>query len=183
MYCRSRNGEQVRVEEQQRFSAIAVIQIPFWTSGILLIALAALTSCTRTIRSGALIDRYSRAACIPVKFGPGISPPTRAWDYTLKTRDGIAIHISGVEMPGGRVDVRYGSDGKSEVAADAGDYIYPADVRLDTATDRLYIRASGITAAFGGAQTWLFEYDLKNRRQTGKARVDPTVLPEECPTK
>jgi hypothetical protein len=184
MYCRPRTNEQVTVEEQKRFSVVTGIQIPFWTRGILLIALATLTSCTRAIRSGALIDRYSRAACIPVKFGPGISPPTRAWNYTLKTRDGVAVHVSGAEMPGGRIDVRYASDGKSEVAADAGDYIYPADVRLDAATDRLYIRASGVPAhPFGGAQTWLFEYDLKNQRQTGKARVDPSVLPEECPTK
>jgi hypothetical protein len=130
-----------------------------------------------------LIDGYSRAECVPVKFGPGISPPTRAWDYTLKTQDGVAVHVSGAERPGGRIDVKYGSDGKSEVAADAGDYIYPADVRFEASTEHLYIKASGIPAAFGGAQTWLFEYDLRNRRQTGKDRVVPSVLPQECPTK
>ena len=119
----------------------------------------------------------------PCEIGPGISPPTRAWGYTLKTRDGVAVHISGAEMPGGRIDVRYMPGGKNEVAADAGDYIYPADVRLDAATDHLYIKASGVPAVFGGPQTWLFEYDLNKRGQIGRARVDPGVLPPECPTK
>ena len=60
-------------------------------------------------------------------------------------------------------------------------YIYPADVRFDRANERLYIKATGVPAAFGGPQTWLFEYDLKKRQQTGRARVDPSVLPQECP--
>ena len=116
-----------------------------------------------------------------MRFGPGISPPTRAWDYALKTRDGVAVHISGAQMPGGRINVRHTPDGKEAVAADAGDYIYPADVRFDRTSERLYIEASGVPAAFGGHQTWLFEYDLRQRHQTGHARVDPNVLPQECP--
>jgi hypothetical protein len=116
-----------------------------------------------------------------VRFGPGISGPTRAWDYTLKTHEGMAVHVSGAEMPSGRIDVRYLSDGKEAVAADAGDYIYPADVRFNQTRERLYIKASGMPAAFGGPQTWLFEYDLRQRHQTGHARVDPSVLPQECP--
>jgi hypothetical protein len=148
---------------------------------IALLALASLAGCARTIRSGALIDHYSRAECVPVRFGPGISPPTRAWDYILKTREGIAVHVSGADMPGGRIDVRYLSDGKETVAANAGDYIYPADVHFDPTSERLYIKATGVAAAFGGPQTWLFEYDLRQRQQTGHARVDPSVLPQECP--
>jgi hypothetical protein len=116
-----------------------------------------------------------------VRFGPGISGPTRAWDYTLKTHEGMAVHVSGAEMPSGRIDVRYLSDRKEAVAADAGDYIYPADVRFNQTRERLYIKASGMPAAFGGPQTWLFEYDLRQRHQTGHARVDPSVLPQECP--
>ena len=101
---------------------------------IALLAVTALVpGCPRTIRTGALIDQYSRAECVPVRFAPGVS---RAWDYTLKTREGIAVHVSGAEMPGGRIDVRYLSDGKEAVAADAGDYIYPADVRFDPTSER-----------------------------------------------
>lgn len=117
-----------------------------------------------------------------MRFGPGIQPPTRAWDYMLKMRGGIDVHVSGAQMPGGRIDVRYTPDGKEDVAADAGDYIYPSDVRLDRAGERLYIKAHGAPAAFGGPQTWLFEYDLRQRRRTGRVLVDPSVLPQECPT-
>lgn len=115
---------------------------------VLLIVLIILVGCTRTIRTGALIDEYSKADCVPVRFGPGISPPTRAWDYTLKPREGMSVHVSGAEMPGGRIDVRYGPNGPEIIAADAGDYIYPADVRFGQADERLYIKASGISAAF-----------------------------------
>ena len=69
---------------------------------------------------------------VPVRFGPGITPPTRAWDYTIKLRDGDAVHVSGAAVPGGRIDVKYTPDGTEQVAANAADYIYPADVRLDS---------------------------------------------------
>jgi hypothetical protein len=154
-----------------------------FTRVILLIVLVMSLRCTRTVRSGKLIAEYSRAVCIPVRFGPGISPPTRAWDYVLKTAGGIEVQISGAEMPGGRISVKYASDGRTEVAADAGDYIYPADVRFDPAANNLYIKASGVPAAFGRPQTWLFEYDVNHRRQSERVRVDPSVLPEECPAR
>ena len=60
-------------------------------------------------------------------------------------------------MPGGQIDVRYLSDGKDVLAANAGDYIYPADVRFEPTSGLLYVKASGEPAAFGGHQTWLFE--------------------------
>ena len=53
-----------------------------------------------------IIQEYARAARIPVRFGPGITPPTRAWDHTLKLRDGGAVHICGAKMLGGQVGVR-----------------------------------------------------------------------------
>ena len=145
---------------------------------IALLAVTALIGCTRTIRSGALIDRYIRADCVPVTFGSG--SPARTWNYPLETREANRVQVYGRAVPGGRIDVRYASDGKDAIAADAGDYIYPADVRFDRATGRLYVKASGVPAAFGGPQTWLFEYDLRQRRQTEHARVDPGVLPREC---
>jgi hypothetical protein len=138
-------------------------------------------SCARTIRTGAIIERYSRAECVPVRFGPGIQPPTRAWDYTVELSDGVMAHVSGDAIPGGRIDVRFTSDGTQHTAANAGDYIYPADVRFDDRAGLLYVKASGHRAAFGEAQTWLFEYDLRQRRQRERALVDPDVLPRECP--
>ena len=54
------------------------------------------------------------------------------------------------------------------------------NVRLNPGSDTLFIKASGITAAFSQPQTWLFEYDLNSRKQIAHNRVDPSVLPEEC---
>jgi hypothetical protein len=96
-------------------------------------------------------------------------------------RDGGRVHVDGAEMPGGRISVKYAVDGREEIAANSGDYIYPADVRFAAARDLLYVKTSGAPAAFGENQTWLFEYDLRQRRQTARVLVDPTVLPDECP--
>jgi hypothetical protein len=84
-------------------------------------------------------------------------------------------------MPGGRIDVTFLPDGAQQVAGDAGDYEYPDDVRLDSAGELLYVKASGSRAVGVEMQTWLFEYNLRERRQLGQARVDPDVLPKECP--
>ena len=54
-------------------------------------------------------------------------------------------------------------------------------VRFDDRAGLLYVKASGHRAAFGQAQTWLFDYDLRQRRQRERALVDPDVLPRECP--
>jgi hypothetical protein len=144
------------------------------------VAVSVLAGCSRMVRSGPITNAYENAECIPVEFGPGITPPTRAWDYRLVTPGGMTVHISGAQMPGGRIDLAYQSDGIAVVAVDAGDYIYPADVRFDRQNDRLLVKASGVPAAFGGPQTWLFDFDLTHRRQTDRVRVDPAVLPSEC---
>jgi hypothetical protein len=91
------------------------------------------------------------------------------------------VHVSGAAVPGGRISIRFQSDGTEQVAADAGDYIYPADVRVDSGGEVLYIKASGYTAIGGEAQTWLFEYDMRQRQQRRRTRVDPEVLGRECP--
>jgi hypothetical protein len=96
------------------------------------------------------------------------------------TPKGVTVQISGAQVPGGQIDLRYQSDGTEVVAANAGDYIYPADVRFDKQKERLFVKASGVPAAFGGPQTWLFDFDLSRRQQIGRIRVDPAVLPEEC---
>ena len=142
-----------------------------------------LGGCTRIVRSGPVVSGYENAECVPVQFNPGTTPPTRAWDYQLVTPRGVTVRISGAQMPDGRIDLRYQSDGAEVVAANAGDYIYPADVRFDRTKERLFVKASGVPAAFGGPQTWLFEFDLARRQEMGRVRVDPTVLPRECEVK
>ena len=132
-------------------------------------------ACAHAIRTGPLIDRYIQAECVPLKAQPG-----RAWDHTLTLDDAMQVHIAGAQVPGGRIAVRFQPEGLETVAANAGDYIYPSDVRFESAANRLYVRADGRPAAFGGPQTWLFEYDLRRRQRTGRVRVALGTLPQVC---
>jgi hypothetical protein len=147
-----------------------------------LLIFGGLVGCTRIVRSGPEVSGYENSECIPVKFGLGVNP-TRTWDYQLVTPKGVAVRVLGAQVPGGSIGLRYLSDGTEVVAANAGDYIYPADVRFDRPTERLFVKASGVPAVFGGPQTWLFEFDLARRQQTHRVRVDPTVLSRECEAK
>jgi hypothetical protein len=140
-----------------------------------------LRGCDRVIRSGPIIDDYKVAQCIPVHHGLGPADADRTWNDSLATPSGGLVQVTGAQLPGGRINVRYLSDGADVVAAEAGDYIYSADVRFDQGSVRLFIKAYGVPAAFGGPEAWLFEFDLPSRKQIGRARVDPAVLPNECP--
>jgi hypothetical protein len=83
-------------------------------------------------------------------------------------------------MPGGRINVRDPTSGRESVAADAGDYVYPSDVRLNAQKDRLYVKASGLAAGIW-QETWLFEYDLHSQRLVDCRKVANEDLPAECP--
>jgi hypothetical protein len=60
-----------------------------------LLGAAGLVACARPIRIGPLIERYSRADCIPVRLGPAIQPPTRTWDHVLRIRGDAEVHVTG----------------------------------------------------------------------------------------
>jgi hypothetical protein len=84
-----------------------------------------------------------------------------------------------MQMPGGRIDVRDVASGRESVAANAGDYVYPSDVRVDLQNDHLYVKASGL----GGGiryETWLFDYDLRGKRAVSRLQVLDDALPLEC---
>jgi len=131
------------------------------------------------VRTGQLIERYKQATCVPWTFHPAIRPDTRSWDYNFRTRQGVTAHISGAQLPGGRIDVTFEPGGQKTVAANAGDYIWPADVRIEPARDLLYVKASG-SAGGWRPEIWLIEYDLQHRRETSRLLVDGSALPEEC---
>jgi hypothetical protein len=139
-----------------------------------------LAGCVHLTGQGDLLDRYARAQCIPVKSLTTTGPATRVWNYDFRDGDGRTVRVSGTQMPGGRVDVRFSVDGSEVIAADAGDYIYPADVRLSAESDRLYVKAEGMPATSSTAETWLFDYDLRRRKLASRARVDPRSLPRAC---
>lgn len=76
--------------------------------------------------------------------------------------------------------MRYVATAREVEAANAGDYVYPSDVRLDARNDVLYVKAAGLAAGIW-SETWLFEYDLRAQRQLARRRVVNDVLPPECP--
>jgi hypothetical protein len=147
-----------------------------YAASVVTLAVMAFTGCARKIRTGPLIDSYKAAECIPVSVGP-----TRGWNYNLQTDERTTVNISGTQLPQGKIYVKYVSTGKETIAAFAGDYIYPADVRFDRKSGRLYVKAAGLAIPWGGYQAWLFEYDINRQHRTGRARVEPSVLPPECP--
>ncbi len=84
-------------------------------------------------------------------------------------------------MVGGRIKLYFLKTGETYVAADAGDYVYPSDVRLNAESELLYVKAHGLA---GGVreETWLFEYDLRARKLISRIPVRNGSLPPECPT-
>ena len=118
-------------------------------------------------------------ACIPFSANRKASPRTREWETARTLSDGLKITVSGAQAPGGRISVRYLTTGHESVAANAGDYVYPADVRLNAQDDLLYVKASGLS---GGTrqETWLFKYDLRGQRLVELRQVVNDALPAEC---
>lgn len=83
-------------------------------------------------------------------------------------------------MPGGRVTARYATTGRELEAANAGDYVYPSDVRFNAQMNLLFVKASGLAGGITH-ETWLFEYDLFRQRLVERRLVADSVLPTECP--
>lgn len=137
------------------------------------------TGCQGPASDAPLIRRYVSATCIPVSVNHSVGPPTRQWYTELRLHNGSTVIVSGMQMPGGRIDVRDGASGRESIAANAGDYVYPSDVRVDRQNDHLYVKASGLA---GGLQhqTWLFDYDLRAQRSVARLQVLDNGLPPEC---
>jgi hypothetical protein len=140
---------------------------------------SSLLGCSSAVRSGDLIERYKNAECIaPVRK----SASSRSWSYKARIQNGEEVLVDGIEAPGGVVAVTFGSTGQREIAVRPGDYIYPADVRIDAKRQLLYVKAHGRRAwtVRPVTETLLFEYSLPLRKQTNRQLVDPVALPPEC---
>jgi hypothetical protein len=145
---------------------------------------AAIALCTAACRGpvseAPIIDQYKAAACIPFSANPKVIPPhTREWETPLTLSDGLRVTVSGAQIPGGRIHVRYLTTGRESAAADAGDYVYPSDVRLNAQDDLLYVKASGLAGGIR-QETWLFKYDLRGQRLVERRQVVNDALPAEC---
>jgi hypothetical protein len=136
-------------------------------------------SCAPAVRSGPIIEQYRAAQCVEPSIVAAISPPTRGWNADVTTAGGAEVNVRGAEMVGGLIVVRYQPDGPEVVAADAGDYVYPSDVRINKARTILVVKATGLAGGIRH-ETWLYAFDLEGQRQLSRIPVDPTVLPAEC---
>ena len=138
------------------------------------------TGCGGPVADAPIIRNYTAATCIPVSVDRTVGADTRQWDTTLTLRNGSTVVVSGTQMPGGRIEVQDVATGRRSIAADAGDYVYPSDVRVDHRREHLYVKASGLA---GGIQhqTWLFDYDLRARGAVARLQVLDGALPPECP--
>lgn len=136
-------------------------------------------TCRRPVSKAPIIDEYQAAVCVPFSARPAVRPHTREWNTRLALRNGESVIVRGTQSPGGRIELEYAS-GMRKVAADAGDYVYPSDVRVSKQNDLLYIKASGLAGGINH-ETWLFEYDPNNQHLVTKQRVSDEALPAECP--
>jgi hypothetical protein len=137
-------------------------------------------SCDHQLSQGPIIDGYKAAACIPVSANRKVrGPHTREWETPVTLSDGSKVMVVGYQMPGGRITVRYVATSRELEAANAGDYVYPSDVRFNAQTNLLFVKASGLAGGIS-QETWLFKYDLLGQRLIERQRVADSVLPTEC---
>lgn len=137
-------------------------------------------ACHRPVSRSPIIDQYRVATCVSWTSPRVAGRASREWDIDLSLSDGSKVRVSGAQMPGGRISVRFLATGRESEAANAGDYVYPSDVRLNAENDLLYVKASGLA---GGVwhETWLFKYDLHSQRLMARQQVVDDALPPECP--
>jgi hypothetical protein len=82
-----------------------------------------------------------------------MSPHSREWDAPITLKHGARVIVKGTQSPGGRIEVQYANSGVRKVAVDAGDYVYPSDVRVSGQNNLMYVKASGLAAGINH-ETW-----------------------------
>jgi hypothetical protein len=146
----------------------------------LIVAVAAtMLGCSRPSTNSPLFGKYAAAACVPFSATPKVQPYAREWDTVPVLSDGTQVTISAAQTPGRGVGVQYGGSETWEFAAAHRDYVYPADIRIDGGNDLLYTKTSGWAGGIWH-ETWLFEFDLRQRRISNSALVADKALPGEC---
>ncbi len=158
---------------------IAVLTSVRFRIFIFTMLLSWLVSCQSPISRDSVIDRYKAAVCLPPSKTLNIQPRAREWASALTLSNGNKVIVTGAQIPGGQVQVYFVSTGESFVAIDPGDYIYPAELRINAANNILYLKASGLAGGIQ-EQTWMFEYDLCRQRLIARVKVSNGLLPTDC---
>jgi hypothetical protein len=139
-----------------------------------------LTASGCAVRTGADIDGYRSGACIsPLAEHRRIGGPTREWEHTIERQGKPVAKVAGYQAVGGHIEVTDLSTGQQHTAVPSADYIYPADVRVNCDSTRLFVKSTGLAAGLWH-QTWLYEYDLVSFKSVARTKVVPEVLPSEC---
>jgi hypothetical protein len=149
---------------------------------IFTLGLAAVTAACAAapMNSGPLIDRFSRAACVPAGRVKNVYPAGwLAWDYVVETR--CHARIVGAQGSTGSIGVEYPPDPARHVVADFGEKSNPVEVRLDPDACRLYVKANGSPVFTNRPPMWLLEYDLLRREEVQSAKVEPGAVSTTCP--
>lgn len=131
------------------------------------------------MKSGPLIDHFSRAACVPTGRVENVYPPGwLAWDYVVQNR--CHARVVGAQGSTGSIAVEYPPDPTRRVVADFGEKSNPVEVRLDPDACRLYVKANGSPLFTDRPPLWLLEYDLLRREEVQSHRVEPGAVPANC---
>jgi hypothetical protein len=131
------------------------------------------------VRSGPLIDDFSRSPCIRPGRVENVYPPGwLAWDYVLQTR--CHARVVGAQGSTGSISVEYLPDTTRHLVAGFGEKSNPVEVRVDPTACRLYVKANGSPMFTDRPALWLLEYDLLRRREVQSVKVEPEALPATC---
>jgi len=149
-----------------------------WIGGVVAIPLSCLAVWAMTESADFMLSKYKLARCLP--YLGGARGHERAWNTILSLRDGSKVTVEAAARPGGGVAVTYEQGGQRYIAADPYDYIYPMDIRVDSKNDILYVAASGLVGGLW-QQTWLFAFDLHERKPIARSKVRYKDVSATCP--
>lgn len=126
-----------------------------------------------------LIAAYKSAQLVPtIPQDKTVRPEPPKWKHALNIPGLPPILIEAYGFVGGKVVATY-NDGTRYLVANPGDYVYPTEIRVDSATNKLYVFADGLAAGIWRASR-IYEFDLVARRQTNKAEINPDMLKNDA---
>jgi hypothetical protein len=114
---------------------------------------------------------------IPV-WSKHIYPSVHEWAVSLDLGQGLTLRISADQTVGGRFLGQYSDEQPQRVIGNAGDYVYPCDLRIDKGRGIILAKASGLSGGIAKA-TILFEFDITSRQLLHAYQVASELFPPE----
>ena len=139
-------------------------------AGILFLA-AGLSSCGGVQRNKAYwatLRTYEGLSSQPTSEDPEKKSP-RSWKIDVKLADGTGITITATAWIGSDIWLKYSDEAEPRVAYTYGDYIYPADIRIDN--NIMYAKVDGLAAGIW-QHTRIIISDLVARKKVRDVVID-----------